>query len=253
MNTLTRRVLIGALALGAIFGAPRAMRLLPLATTENVGPERVVLLHGLGRTRLAMVLLEGELRAAGYETYSIGYASMTLAPEEILKDVSAKVAACCEASDRPVHFVGHSLGGLMVRALLAEQRPAALGRVVLLGAPNGGSELADADRHGTLTAPFLEHAGPSARALGTGPEDFAARLPVPDFEVGVIAGTRGTPLGDQWLPKPNDGLVSVESARLEGMTDFRVYPLSHWRLRSDPEVAAEVVHFLREGRFLPES
>ncbi|MCH2097885.1 MAG: hypothetical protein MK142_05805, partial [Pseudomonadales bacterium] len=79
MKKISRRVLISALALGAILGAPRVMRLLPLATEDNSGPERVVLLHGLGRTRLAMVLLEGELRAAGYETYSIGYASMTLA------------------------------------------------------------------------------------------------------------------------------------------------------------------------------
>ena len=253
MKKITRRVLVGALALGAIIGASRAIRLLPLATEDNAGPERVVLFHGLGRTRLAMILLEGELRAAGYETYAIGYSSMTLSPEEILADVSAKVTNCCGNDDRPLHFVGHSLGGLMVRALLAAQRPDALGRVVLLGAPNGGSELADADRHGALTTPFLENAGPSARALGTGPQDFAAQLPAPDYEVGVIAGTRGTPLGDQWLPKPNDGLVSVESAKLQGMTDFRVYPVSHWRLRSDPDVAAEVVHFLREGRFLPEA
>ena len=122
----------------------------------------------------------------------------------------------------------------MVRALLAKQRPDALGRVVLLGAPNGGSELADEDRHGALTTPFLENAGPSARALGTGPEDFAAQLPAPDYEVGVIAGTR-VPAGRS-VAAEAERRARERRERLEG-ADFRIYPVSHWRLRGD-DVAA---------------
>ena len=92
-------------------------------------------------------------------------------------------------------------------------------------------------------------AGPSATALHTGPDGYPASLPAPDYPVGVIAGTRSTRLSDRWLPVPNDGAVSVESARLEGMTDFIMLDVAHWDLRGNREVARQVIHFLREGEF----
>ena len=253
MTLTRRRLLIGALLIallaGAVAGVPRLLRLLPLVTEDNTGAERVVLLHGLGRTERAMLLLEGELVAAGYEVHSLGYPSREQSPEELLAGLTPQITACCELEARTIHFVGHSMGGLMIRAYLAEFRPPQLGRVVLIGTPNGGSELADVERHGAVTGYLLERAGPSALALGTGEDDFPARLPPPDYPVGVIAGTRGTALGDTFLPVPNDGMVSVESTRLEGMADFMTLDATHWGLRNDARVADAVVSFLRTGRF----
>lgn len=136
----------------------------------------------------------------------------------------------------------------MVRAYLANQRPEQLGKVVLLGTPNQGSELADAERLGEL-AEVLAWAGPTAEALNTGPDSFPASLPDPDFPVGVIAGTRDNQLTNRWLPIPNDGMVSVASARLDDMTDFVALDLAHWELRSNRLAARQVVAFLQEGQF----
>ncbi len=124
-----------------------------------------------------------------------------------------------------------------------------LGRVVQLGSPNGGSEMADAGMALKLAQVLMDQAGPAAQALVTGPDGFAASLPEPDYPVGVIAGTQGNLLSDQWLPLPNDGLVSVQSARLEGMTDFVTVDASHWQLRNRRDVAELTVRFLRSGAF----
>lgn len=254
-----RKLLVVVLVLSLGVGGYYLFRLLPLFTAENRGGEMVVLLHGLGRTEMAMLLLESALADAGYNVHNVGYPSQALPPESLVEIVSSEINRCCANRRETVHFVGHSLGGLLIRAYLGRYQPANLGRVVLLGTPNKGSELADV-RHdelvsgelpaGSLLAnTLLELAGPAARALKTGANGFPAALPAPTYPVGVIAGTRDNPLSNQWLPLPNDGLVTVESTRLEGMTDFLTFAVTHWGLRNDPAVAAQVISFLREGRF----
>ena len=158
-----------------------------------------------------------------------------------------EIDACCVRGKQRVHFVGHSLGGLLIRAYLARSRPENLGNVVLIGTPNGGSELADIEEG--LPGAMVEWAGPTAQMLGTGPDDFPASLPPPDYPVGVIAGTRDAIVTNEWLPLPNDSMVSLESAKLDGMSDFRTFHLTHWGLRNNAEVAEATIRFLREGRF----
>jgi pimeloyl-ACP methyl ester carboxylesterase len=237
------------LVVGVLVGGYYLIRLLPLITTNNEGSAKVVLLHGLGRSEMAMLQLESALTAAGFDVYSFGYPSNDQAPEVLVDMVSEKIDACCSKRRETVHFVGHSLGGLLIRAYLGRQRPPRLGRVVLLGVPNKGSELADAQQYVSLSEALLHLAGPAAKALRTGPEGFAASLPAPDYPVGVIAGTRDNPVSNEWLPVPNDGMVSVASARLEVMTDFMTFGVTHWGLRTEPAVAAQVVEFLRRGEF----
>ena len=240
----------GLLAVAAVVvGGYYLVRILPLVTTDNVGADRVVLLHGLGRTEMAMLFLESALTDAGFDVHSFGYPSTEETPSTLLKMVSAHINACCVDRPETVHFVGHSFGGLLIRAYLGHWRPTNLGRVVVLGTPNKGSELADIDDGESLPNAILERAGPTAKSLSTGPEGFPASLPPPYYPVGVIAGTRDNPMSNNWLPVPNDGMVSVESARLEGMTDFRTFPVSHWELRNDAGVAEQVIEFLLNGRF----
>jgi hypothetical protein len=125
--------------------------------------------------------------------------------------------------------------------------PDNLGNVVLIGTPNAGSELADLNEG--LLGTLVDMAGPTARLLGTGADDFPASLPPPDYNVGVIAGTRDAPVTNRWLPLPNDGMVSVASARLDGMTGFQTFDVTHWGLRNSRAVALATVAFLRDGAF----
>ena len=121
--------------------------------------ETVVLLHGLGRSTQAMYYLQYRLEHAGFEVFNIGYPSREKAPEELVRLLHDRVRICC-AAKKKVHFVAHSLGGVMVRALLGERREINLGRVVLLGTPNRGTELVDWLADNRL---FRVLAGPTAR------------------------------------------------------------------------------------------
>lgn len=239
--------LLGVGALVVLLGSGLFIADLPLFKAAPAGADQVVLLHGLGRTETAMLLLENALAGAGYEVHNIGYPSTDATPDQLVAQVSTSIDTCCANNGRTVHFVGHSLGGLLIRAYLADGLPENLGRVVLLGAPNHGSELADLEEG--LPGTIVELAGPTAQMLGTGPDDFAASLPPPNFEVGVIAGTRDAIVSNEWLPLPNDSMVSVESAKLKGMSDFREFEVTHWGLRNNLSVAEATIGFLNDGRF----
>lgn len=217
--------------------------------------ETVVLLHGLGRTHRSMEELAEQLSAAGYRVVNLSYPSRQGTPEELVEFLRSELAACCRDRPGPVHFVTHSLGGILVRLLLAEAEPdpetappwLEVGRVVMLSPPNRGSEVVDALGE---TALFEAVMGPTAPALGTDPESLPNRLPPVDFELGVITGNRSLEPHLSWLiPGEDDGKVGVDRARVEGMADFLVVPASHPFIMGDPEVARQVEHFLAHGSF----
>lgn len=207
--------------------------------------ETVVLLHGLGRSEAAMWLLASRIEAAGFNVVRIGYDSLGDPPERILATVSQQIDACCKASPKPVHFVGHSLGGLIIRAYLAENEVRTPGRVVLIATPNAGTPLVDAYRDSW----WMDLAGPTARRLGTDPDSFPNSLPAPDYPVGVIAGVRDARFIDL-IPGDDDGLVPLESTKVAGMVDFIIVESNHYLMRYSQEVARQTIAFLRAGEFL---
>jgi pimeloyl-ACP methyl ester carboxylesterase len=232
-------------------GIPLVLGLLllsgPALAQAELGSDSVVLLHGLGRGPWAMKLLEGRLADAGYRVHNLGYPRRADAIEEIVAEVHRKFIDCCSHGGGEVHFVTHSLGGLVLRAYLDEHRPRNLGRAVMLAPPNGGSEIVDRFRDSGLFRTVL---GPMAPKLGTGPNDLPARLPVPDCEVGVIAGNHWiNPVGAMVLPPPHDGTVSVKRTHLAGMKDHLVVPHTHTFIMNSNRVAHQVIHFLRYGEF----
>ena len=215
------------------------------ADSDTASAEVVVLLHGLGRNNTAMWRLAGRLEDAGYDVHRVGYQSFKATPEEMIESITAQIDECCANETRRVHFVGHSLCGLLIRAYLAEQRPPELGRTVLIGTPNNGTEMADHFKDHKLVELLL----PTATELGTDADSLPNRLPQPDYPVGIIAGVVDSELSEHFFPGPNDGMVPVASTRLENMADFIEIDTGHSMMRYDEDVALQVIHFLERGRF----
>lgn len=178
---------------------------------------------------------------------SWGYRSRQGTIEEHATALHQSLTTTLCASSGRVHFVTHSLGGLVVRAYLGAVEIPNLGRIVMLAPPNQGTEVAD-----RLQAwwPFRVATGPAGQQLGTGPDGAASGLPLIDGEVGIIAGDRSTnPLFHRWIDGASDGKVGVARTRLPGMTDHIVVRAGHTFLPWRPAVVRQVFAFIERGRF----
>ena len=208
----------------------------------------VVLLHGMGRSTLSMKRIEWGLVNRGYRVVNVSYPSTRFAVEQLVeKHLLPSLREVEKSSTGRVHFVTHSLGGILLRQYLATNALTNLGRIVMLGPPNRGSEVTDTLRQWSCYRLLV---GPAGQQLGTGGRGLPRALGPARFEVGVIAGDRSfNPFFSHLLPGPDDGKVSVASTRLDGMADFLVVHHSHTWLPWRKAVIQQVVVFLETGRF----
>jgi len=219
--------------------------------------ETVVLLHGLGLGGWAMARLGHALTRDGYHVVNLTYPSRHVPLETLARDwLPAQLRAHHTEIAPRLHVVTHSMGGILVRTWLDEQRragtafPANLGRSVMIAPPNAGSAIAEKLKN---FPPFRWFTGVNGQRLGTSPTSLPNTLgPWPDTAgpLGIIAGDRSlNPLFSAWLTGPDDGKVSVASTHLTGQTAHRVLPHSHTWLQWRADTARTVSTFLHTGRF----
>ena len=210
----------------------------------------VILLHGLSRSSRSMEKMEQALIRAGYSTANIDYPSRTMKIQDLTMLAGTEgINQCRDKGASTIHFVTHSMGGILARYYLAKNNLPELGHLVQLAPPNKGSLFVDIYRSEQW---YIWLTGPAGQQLGTGKVGIPGLLGAVNYSTGVIAGNEHSPI-DNWMaeiiPGDDDGKVSVEHTKVDGMTDFIVLPYNHISIMKEDVVISETLHYLSQGRF----
>ncbi len=211
--------------------------------------ELVVLLHGILRSKMDMLLMDKFFEKNGYDTLNILYPSREQKLEDLSDFVHEKIISSNKYHNNiTINFVTHSMGGLIARYYIARKKPEKLGKVVMLGPPNTGSEFADWLSDTKIFAPaFKAIFGPAGEQLTTCYEHIDGDITYP---LGVIAGNVSiNPLAPWILDGQHDGMVPVERTKIEGMADHIVIPTNHTFMMFNKEVMRQSLYFLRNSHF----
>ena len=229
----------------------RRLSFLLLFTHSAIAMDCVILLHGLARTSKSMLPMQERLELEDFRVANINYPSREKPIHELAQIAIDSGIDECGSHSSKIHFVTHSMGGILLRYHLSDRSFHRLGRVVMLAPPNQGSEVVDRLKN---VPGYKLLNGPAGLELGTDAESVPSKLGAVDFPLGVIAGTRTfNPFLSQFLPNPDDGKVSVERTKVEGMTDFATVAVSHPFIMRNTKVMDLTVRFLKSGSFYEKS
>ena len=246
------RHLLGQTLLGPLLAMTIAVATPASAESDAPVPpaaEHVILLHGLARSPACMKRMKKSLIKEGYIVHNIGYPSRRFPADQLVEEHLKPAFEHCRAQGAvKIHVVAHSLGGILLRLYARDHQPADLGRVVMLGPPNQGSEIVDRLGHLSL---YRWINGPVGSQLGTiGETALANTLGPVDFELGIIAGNRSVNvILSRMIAGRDDGKVSIENTRVDGAKDHVVIPCSHPYLMVSRQSIALVRRFLATGSF----
>ncbi|NVJ50822.1 MAG: alpha/beta hydrolase [Gammaproteobacteria bacterium] len=217
-----------------------------LPTSDTYINQCVVLLHGMGRTHRSMNFLQKRLQQVGFVTVNKSYASLNHPISELAEQAIPSIVAECPAK-MPVSFVTHSLGGLIVRDYLAQHPNISVAKIVMLGPPNQGSEVAQKiGRWLPQKLPLFQRFLQISKSSSA----YVRQLAPIQHRVGVIAGTRSlNPIFSSWLPGLDDGKVAVSDTCLTDMSDRILVEANHTSLLFNAEVIAETLYFLQYDEF----
>lgn len=233
--------------LSVLFCLLLAMPSAMAATPDTAAPDDyVVLLHGIGRSSSAMAKMEKDLTRRGYTVLNVNYDSRTYDIATLAERMHADIEKFNADKTRKIHFAGHSMGALVIRAYLARHKPDNMGRLVAIGSPDKGSEVADFLARFKLYHYFY---GPAGGQLTT-TASLSDIIGKPDYETGVIAGDRTIdPLSSLIIPGNDDGKVSINSTHIDGQKDHVVLHANHATMPMNAAVIIETAHFFRYGFF----
>ena len=211
----------------------------PQDSSPSEEKETVILLHGMGRSRLSMVVLSHRFKQAGYRTLNFPYSQMGSSLNELSDKLKGFIQ---ERVNTPrYNLVAHSLGNVIIRNAFRKEWPPGLGRIVMLAPPNQPADLAKRFKKNLIYRLFT---GDSGQKLSE--EEFYADLPVPEVDFGVIAGDKGQKLS---FAEPNDGLVAVKETKLEEMKDFIVLQHAHTFIMNCRDTFEHCKSFIETGNF----
>jgi hypothetical protein len=196
-----------------------------------------------------MKRLEWICSRQGYRVLNVSYPSRKFCVEELSEDFLNNVIMTEIPPDTSkVHFITHSMGGIILRQYLSSHSLENLGAVVMLAPPNRGSEIVNLLKQNCIGRWIL---GPAGCQLGTEAADLPRRLGAVRYSVGVLAGSRSmNPFFSRILPGPDDGKVAVESTKVEGMKDFRTIPSSHTWIPWRETAIEQALAFIEKQRFI---
>jgi pimeloyl-ACP methyl ester carboxylesterase len=222
-----------------------------IAKARNLEPmtgKVVMLVHGIIRSSKSFKALAARLQEDGYTVVGFDYPST----RTDIRDSAEYLHSVIESLDKveEINFVVHSMGGIVVRSYLDKHTDKRIKRMVMMGVPNGGANMADRLRKNSLYRLIY---GPAGQQLNSDPDGLIAKLPTPQFEFAIIAGGRNSSTGyNPLVPGDDDGTVSVTSARLPGAADFLLVRCTHSFLMKNDAVIDATVRFLESGRLRKE-
>jgi hypothetical protein len=202
-------------------------------------PETVVLLHGMGRTRVSLLVLEKRLQRAGYRTLNFPYSARDGSLDQLSDSLRQYVAD--NVKTKRYHFIAHSLGNIIIRNGFREPYRPGLSRIVMLAPPNHPADLAQRLKDNPVYQWLNSDSGQKLAS-----SEFYRDLPAPTVEFGMIAGDKGQRIT---FDEPNDGIVTVEGTKLDGMKDWLLLHHTHTFMMNSEDTARQCIHFLEHGCF----